>query len=197
MTLHWWKPEGPLAARDAAGLAEELPRAMGRPELAARHIIGEGFARRDRSPQAREIEGAILQARSPAALAQIFHLPIEELRALNPGLQADDGPLRQAHVLVPDVGLPPLIAAYLAAALLCAPRSPTHLIAAQSLVPAAFLEPTALDTVLARLLMLAAPPPPLSLDWRDLLAVAAHQLVERRRATDATGRAYEFLGIPP
>ena len=76
---------------------------------------------------------------------------------------------RRHRVRIPDRGLAPLLAARVAAAVLVDPAldAVQRIDAIQALVPVAAANPTALDTVLARLLLAARPADPARLGAVD------------------------------
>ena len=76
---------------------------------------------------------------------------------------------RRHRVRIPDRGLAPLLAARVAAAVLVDPAldAVQRIEAIQALVPVAAANPTALDTVLARLLLAARPADPARLGAVD------------------------------
>jgi hypothetical protein len=91
-----------------------------------------------------------------ADLVTLYGQPLEEFMRLNRGL-AGDSPL-PPRVDVPDPEMLPLVAARLAAEALVASLPPEeHVRLIQLLVAIAAADPTALDTVLSRLLVAAAP----------------------------------------
>ncbi|MBC7726867.1 MAG: hypothetical protein H7242_04510, partial [Microbacteriaceae bacterium] len=146
---HWW-PAFALEAR-----AQRLPEARHGVEFNALHRVGQAYdGRRPRgqpspAPQGNAQNLAALQALYPRPWA-VFVRPNDADRPLEP----DDA------VAVPDPGLLPLIAARMAAEVMAradgAPLSAGRLRLLRSLVPYALPNATALDTVLARLVLAQA-----------------------------------------
>jgi hypothetical protein len=103
----------------------------------------------------------VRNANTLAALADVYQRPLDEFVQLNSERGwATDEPLAGATTVnVPDPDFAPLLAARFAAEALVAPslsdRKRVELI--QLLVPIAVANPTALDTVLSRLLLAARP----------------------------------------
>jgi len=177
---HWWGSLGgdPLAA------AERLAEDSSAPEFAAVHVIGEDYGGRregglPRPPNARTLH----------ELSDLYHRPLSDFVRLNFefGWQPDDDLPNGAHVRVPDRGLAPLLAARFAAEVLVRPglAMAEQVRQVQALVPVAAANPTALDTVLSRLLLVARPSdPPL------LKALVA--LADKARSEGATGTSYPY-----
>ena len=128
-------------------------------------------------------------ARSLARLAELYHRALADLLRLNHGngWQAETPLPDGTEVRIPDRGLAPLLAARFAAAVLVDPtlNAPQRIEAIQALVPVAAANPTALDTVLARLLLAARPADPAS---RDALL----DLAENARSTGTNGTSSPF-----
>jgi hypothetical protein len=119
------------------------------------HVIGQTY---DRDPGTTiPLPPDVLAVATLVQLARAYGRDLDEFARLNPGLPVDE-PLRAGTpVNVPDPGFPPLLASRLAArALADATLSPARRRAAiLALVPVAADAPdaTALDAVLARLLL--------------------------------------------
>jgi hypothetical protein len=175
----WWSAGG-YSFDQVAAAARHLRQEPTAAEFAALHRVGEPYEHRaglDKLP----IPGSMRQANTLRALAQVYERPLPEFERLNPAWAADQRLDPGTAVNVPDYpGLPALIAARLAAEALVAPvPSLSERVALiQSLAPVAAVNPTALDTVLARLLLVARPLMPSVLD-------AMQQLAERSRAENA------------
>src|SRR6266576_495772 len=151
MRQRWW---GSLNLRDSVRVLVDKPRSS---ELAAQHRICEDF--RHREPVSLAFPDEVRRADTLAALSNIYHQPIAEIQHMNPGvgtnLSLDPGTL----VNMPDPGFATWIAARLSAEVLVdstlADQERTELL--QLLVPIAIPNPTVLDLVLARLLLLIRP----------------------------------------
>lgn len=99
----------------------------------------------------------VVGANTLTELAKLYGRPVEEFERLNPGMDKDQPPL-PPWTTVPDPEMAPLVAAYLSARVLITSLPVEERIQLiQSLVPVAAANPTALDTVLSRLLVAAAP----------------------------------------
>jgi hypothetical protein len=151
MRQRWW---GSLNLRDSVRVLVEKPRS---PELAAQHRIGEDF--RHREPVSLALSDEVRTADTLAALSKIYHRPIAEIQHMNPGVDTDQPLAPGTLVNIPDPGFATWIAARLSAELLVesslADQERTELL--QLLVPIALPNPTVLDLVLARLLLVVRP----------------------------------------
>jgi hypothetical protein len=147
----WWGPVlGHVQLRDTIQALCQHPN---EPQFAAMHRAGEQYAQRLSPP----LPSWAVGANTLGGLARLYGKPVEEFERLNPGLDPDQPPL-PPWVDVPDPEVAPLVAARLAAEALVSDLSAeerVHLV--RSLVPVAAANPTALDTVLSRLLVAAAP----------------------------------------
>jgi hypothetical protein len=127
------------------------------PEFAGVHFVGERYEARKIGPA--QLPDRLYRANTLRSLAEAFQLPLFLVRRLNPGRDSDAPLPEGTQVSIPDPGLAPQLAARFAALVLSEPELPsteqTWLI--QQLVPAAVGNPTALDTVLSRLLLAAKP----------------------------------------
>lgn len=115
------------------------------------HRVAENFQERPRTEDRIALD-EIWNARTLSALARdVFHLSVFAFERLNPGISQTIDTV--AEIAVPDPKFAPLLAARFAADLLSRPDLATdvrvHYLA--RLVPIALANPTALDTVLARL----------------------------------------------
>jgi len=151
MRQRWW---GSLNLRDSARALVDKPRS---PELAAHHRIGEDF--RHREPVSLALPDEVRRADTLAALSNIYHRPIAEIQHMNPGVDTNQSLAPGTLVNMPDPGFATWIAARLSAEMLVdstpADQERTELL--QLLVPIAIPNPTVLDLVLARLLLLIRP----------------------------------------
>ena len=124
-------------------------------EFAPSHTVGEGYEKRLKYGRA-PLPDAMLHAASLPDLAKVYRTSLSALQRLNPAWKGGDG----TEARVPDAGFAPLMAARLAADVLAA----GHLSGAEraglirKLVPEAAGNRTALDTVLARLVLADHPP---------------------------------------
>lgn len=146
---HWW-PGFALEAR-----AQRLPEARHGVEFNALHRVGQGYD--GRRPGGLPSPAQQCSDQNLAALQALYQRPWDDFVRLNDA----DRPLQPGdEVAVPDPGLLPLIAARMAAEVLAladgAPLSARRLRLLRSLVPYALPNATALDTVLARLVLAQA-----------------------------------------
>lgn len=149
MCRHWW----PGFALDER--AQRLPEARHGLEFNALHRVGQGYE--GRRPGGLPSPAQLLDDHSLAALQALYQRPWDDFVRLNEAdrpLQAGD------EVAVPDPGLLPLIATRMAAEVLAqadaAPLSARRQRLLRALVPHALPNPTALDTVLSRLVLAQA-----------------------------------------
>jgi len=163
----------PLRATVEKFLAE--PRGA---DFAPLHLIGEQFSKRKGSEKEKiPLSAELLAAGSLAEVADAFHQPVAALEELNRGNNWDRAQKLPTGTMVriPDKGFAPWLAARFSADLLTdasvSQFEKVDLI--KRLIPVAALSPTALDTVLARLLLAVRPADP----------VLIGQM--RQRATDA------------
>lgn len=119
------------------------------PAFSPIHIFGDSFTERSARTLS-SLEGII----TLEGFANIFQQPLADFLRLNPSWNPG-----HAHVHVPDPKFPPLLAVHFAARALIAPElSPSERVKSiQRLVPIAAAMPTALDQVLGRLVLAAAP----------------------------------------
>jgi hypothetical protein len=155
MRERWWA----LGAPAMADTADRFTREPSAPEFAGLHQIGETYSRRRDGPEKLPLAPLARTADTLDALAVVYGRSATEFAHLNRAVSgAPSAPLEQnAKVAVPDAEFAPLLAARFAAAVLCdatlSNRERVELI--QLLAPIAVADPTALDTVLARLLIAA------------------------------------------
>jgi len=156
MRAWWWQPGGIADLPDVVRRLLADPQA---PEFAAAHCVDEAYG--ERAKFRLDLPDAMRQAKSLVALAAVYKQPLTEFQRLNRDRDWDvEQPLDgETLVRVPDPGFVPLLAARFAAEALAQPGLPPagRRVLIQSLVPLAAPDPTALDTVLARL-VLADPP---------------------------------------
>jgi hypothetical protein len=146
---HWW-PAFALEAR-----AQRLPETRHGVEFNALHRVGRAYD--GRRPGGLSLPPKNFSDQNLVALQALYQRPWDDFVRLNDA----DRPLQPGdEVAVPDPGLLPLIAARMAAEVLAqadgAPLSARRLHLLRSLVPYALANATALDTVLARLVLAQA-----------------------------------------
>jgi hypothetical protein len=146
----------PLAGAQLLATVERLARDPSSSEFCSEHRVGERYPLRSPTQNV-PLPADLRSARTLEALAYLFDLPLPEFRRANaergwlPDQSLDDGEI----VRVPDPSFPALLAARLSAQVVvddsfdAAQRSRSI----RSLVPIALSNPTALDTVLSRLLL--------------------------------------------
>jgi hypothetical protein len=148
---------------DIAAAAERLATSPSLPEFAAMHVVGERYEERAHGPGTMPLPPPVLGARTLADLAKhVYQCAPSELVRLNldEGWSLDEQLPDAARVRVPDTEFPPLLAAWLSAAALVSPRLRTLDDRARVILrvaPAAAASPTALNTVLGRLLLVVGP----------------------------------------
>jgi hypothetical protein len=151
LARRWWSQ--PLDGSALERTIRDLSIDPGDARFTALHLRGEAYNERpNHGPDQLPISNWVLSAHRLAQLADVYERPLGEFERVNPD---DDGV--QTEVNVPDPEFPPLLAAYLSAEALTVPglqpSQRAELI--QLLVPVAAHNATALDTVLARLLLAA------------------------------------------
>jgi hypothetical protein len=158
MRNRWWTPALPDARQSAKRLATDGAPA---PEFAALHEVGEAYGRRVLGPQSLILPDWMREASTLRSLSLVYNRPVSEFLELNAELgSSPDATLAPGtEVNVPDRGFSTLLAARVAAGVLAdpglGPDEQAEVI--KSLAPVAADNPTALDTVLARLLLAAGP----------------------------------------
>lgn len=148
--------QGTLADHDLLRLVDQFVRSASRPrDFPAQHQVGETFYYR-RGEDHVPIE-FVSQLDTLASLAAgVFQTPVTVLEAANPGISRDESQAVGTRVGIPDPSYVPLVATWLSANLV-ASGLPDHEKSRQMarLVPAALASPTALDTLLGRLVATA------------------------------------------
>ena len=126
-------------------------------EFAALHVVGETHEYR-RVQDAFESSVDLRSADTLRSLALVFQRPLPDFQRLNPGHDPDDILPAGMIVNAPDPGMAPRLAARFAAEILAdqAALSEDGVQQIQALVPAAAIDTTCLDAVLARLVIAAA-----------------------------------------
>jgi hypothetical protein len=164
--------------------------------FAALHTIGQSYTLRRHTPAQLPLPDRLMQARTLAALAEVYQHPLDEFQRLNPRFTPDQPLPTGTTVNVPDPGLAPLLAARLAAEALATPEPPPPERAAliRSLVPVAVADLTALDTVLSRLLLAERPS---NLAILDALAALLPTLHGQAGETPLAPPAGQQIKTPP
>lgn len=145
----WW-PQLALHVREAIAALRAAPRSAC---FAALHHVGHRYASRGGPPHSFPLPSRVLNANTLSQRAAAYQRGLPEFQRLNRDWQPDT-PLPDDTVInVPDPGMAPLLAARLAAEVLVTPNlgATERVVLIRSLVPLAAANPTALDTVLARL----------------------------------------------
>ena len=166
MRERWWKP--PIG--DLAGTIARFSDDPFDPEFAPLHFVAEPYDARSDGKETLPLSNEVRDAATLRQLAEnVYHVPAAELQLMNPGVDADRG-LRDGHpVALADRRFAPLLAARLAAEVLTSPLGATERVALiRRLVPVASPNQTALDTVLSRMLLAAAPSDDVLVALRDL-----------------------------
>jgi hypothetical protein len=175
-----WRPG---TIRNLAVTVERFASDPRAPEFAPVHLVGEHYPERSAGLNMLPIPPESLAARSLAEIAHsVYGMPIARLEQLNPGIdpgaplapgtgvdihdtadaqvrEEDEAAAPEGKVNVSDSGFAPLLAARFAAEVLARRAELGNQAAAHiaKLVPVAASDATALDLVLARLLLIARP----------------------------------------
>jgi hypothetical protein len=146
-----------LSGQTLADTIGRLAASPSNPEFAAHHFIHEPYEYRNDGPQTLSAYLA-RQAETLEQLVEVFQRPAVEFRRLNPQFGLTEKLAGGTLILIPDPGLPPLLAVHLAAAVMADDGlTETRAALIQSLVPSAVNNPTTLDTVLSYLLIAINP----------------------------------------
>jgi hypothetical protein len=153
MVERWWKPP----SFDLREMSSRLVQNADVADFGALHIIGESYLHRASGNT--PLPPWIMEADTLLLLSQIYRRPQEEFQRLNTRLDFHNPLPSGTKVNIPDPEFGPLLAARFAAeALVSTSISDLERVTViQSLVPVAVSNPTALDTVLSRLLLAACP----------------------------------------
>ena len=155
MLKRWWPP--PI--HDLAAVISRFITDPYTGEFAPVHQVGEQYT--ERSPAERlTIPDAMRQAATLTQIADdVYRLPVVTLYRLNPGIGPDDPLQPGAQIRVPERKFAPLMAARLAAEVLADPAIPKkdRNVLIRRLVPRAADNPTAMYTLLSRLLLATEP----------------------------------------
>jgi hypothetical protein len=187
MLERWW-------AHPLTDLADMVSRFTDDPyasEFLPLHRVGEEYGERSRGEERLEMPDTVLSADTLTRLAHdVYHVSAAETHRLNPGLAADEALPAGTVVAVPDTKFAPLLAARFAAEVLVQDGLTAEEREAliRKLVPIATGNPTALDTVLVRVLLAAKPD---ALNVRDAIASVAPSEWLTEPAASA---AVEFYG---
>jgi hypothetical protein len=155
----WWR--SPASGFDIVSAVEHFVHAPDAPGFAALHVIGERYGTRVQGPNKLPLPNWMLQADTLEVLAQVYRRPLVEFQRLN--REQNWTPVERLpagmQVNVPDPDFAPLLATRFSAEALATKllSIATRVGLIQSLVPIASVNPTALDSVLARLLLAARP----------------------------------------
>ena len=154
----WWETAGQLRAIDVRQVIPDFVNNPSSAKFAALHFRGWEYLGRRAGRESHPLPAWATQIDTVPQLVHAYQLPTSRIRELNPELASDTAGLGPVTRL-PDSAFRPLLAARLAAQALgdttLEHDERTKLI--QTLVPTATENPTALDTVLARLLIAAGP----------------------------------------
>jgi len=142
---------------------EEVVKGFSEDPLAGRfcsvHRVREDLAFRysDSRFELLPIPDAVLKAETLNEIAEVYRMPSKELARVNPEFAPDEKLNKNDPVNIPDPDFTPILAARIAAIVLASPMlaDGRRTILIQNLVPLAAQNRTALDTLLARLLLSA------------------------------------------
>jgi hypothetical protein len=153
LMARWWGAS-PADSFDVEDAAERLSRDPSGPEFAALHIVGQNY--HDRDPMMTiPLPDELLTVATLTQLAAAYRRPLDDFLRLNDAVKADNTLPAGTQVNVPDPGFPPVLATRFAARTIATPALPPErqerII--RALVPIAAADATALDLVLARLLL--------------------------------------------
>jgi hypothetical protein len=152
--MRWWKPD-----LDLEKVVEDFSSHPLAENFCVVHQVLEEFSFRSSDPlfQSLPIPASVLNAQTLGQIAEAYRRQPEQLVSVNPALRIDQTLSRSNKdtVNVPEPDFTPILAARLSAAALAAPGLTDERRSAliQRLVPLAITNRTALDTVLARLLL--------------------------------------------
>jgi hypothetical protein len=182
MIGHWWP-------RPIQNLAEVIARFVADPnaaEFAPVHCVGETYGKRS-DREKLEIPKKMRQAATLTQIARdVYDVPPAALRTLNPRIGLDEAlKAKVVEVRVPESKFAPILAARLAAEALLHPGSGEDRgMLIRRLVPVAADNPTAMDTILSRLLLAVQPDDQSVLD--EIESMAPSDWLAEPAATAAT-----------
>ncbi len=190
LSERWWSSEF-----DVLDTSSRLRQDPGAPEFAALHIVGESY--RYRHPLTSvPLPNRMRDPNTIAGLSWVYQRSDDALIRLNPELGSDPHrPLDPGTpVNIPDPGLPALLAARFAARALADPSltDQDRIAAIRQVLPTAVNNPTALDVVLARLVLAEHKHDPAML---DALAHLAETNAQSAAAAEQ-GLADTAMGFP-
>jgi hypothetical protein len=183
----WWARPFPSELQ----LSELIDRFVSNPaatEFAAVHIVGESLPERRES----NVPSWVKDANTLRHLATAFQWPLSDFAALNPEIPGPDATLAVgARVRVPDRQWIPMLAAYFSSLVMRAPAflkqdRVRHIL---RLSAQATQQVTALDTILARLLLALQPDEPGVLDTLEQ-SVCAYQPADRSAVQETNAPPY-------
>ena len=149
-----WRSAPPGGAPDLRATAERLRNDNAASEFAARHHVGEDYAGRD-TDRTVPLAESVRSAATLEQLAAAYERPLVDFLRLNAGLEPNQPLPPGTAVNVPDPGFAPFVATFLSAHAVADPSLSEAERAGviQVLVPVASRDVSALDTLLARLLL--------------------------------------------
>jgi hypothetical protein len=169
MLERWWQaPIDDLAVVIARFVADPFAA-----EFAPVHLVGERYEERDPGAHMLEISDAMRHAASLREIANhVYEMPVAAMRRLQPDIDPDQPLALNTPVAVPERAFAPILAARLSAEALVSPTLAAHerSRSIRRLVPVAADNPTAMHTVLSRLLLAELPADPPVLEAIDALA---------------------------
>jgi hypothetical protein len=167
--LERWRPP---PVQDLAAVISRFVADPYAGEFAPVHRVGEQYTERDPSERL-AIPDAMRRAATLTQIAEdVYRLPVVTLRRLNPGFGPDDALQPGTQIRIPERRFAPLVAARLAAEVLAnpaIPRNDRNMLICR-LVPKAADNPTAMYTILSRMLLAAEP------DDRNVAAAALDEI---------------------
>lgn len=168
MLSRWWRaPIADLAATIERFAADPLAA-----EFASMHVVGEHYGERSAGRDVIPLPDAMRAAATLDEIAEnVYQLPLSVMRRLQPDVDPSVALPCDTQIAVPERGFAAILAARLSAEALASPTltPPERFDCIARLVPVAADNPTAMHTVLTRLLLAARP------DDAGVLA-AVHQL---------------------
>jgi hypothetical protein len=167
MIGHWWPP--PIK-----NLADVISRFVADPyaaEFAPVHCVGEKYAKRS-DKEKLEVPERMRQAATLTQIARdVYDVPVAALQRVNPKIGPDETLQNKMEVRVPESKFAPILAARLAAEALLHPGTEEDRgVLIRRLVPVATDNPTAMYTILSRLLLAVQPNDQSVLDEIESLA---------------------------
>lgn len=162
MEIYWRKQLD--AAMSASDLSKTIERFVQNPlaaEFSAIHIVGEDYPERQPPPFHLEIPDWARQARSLEELGRVYEVNLTAMLNANrePSWASDHQLPMGSEVRIPDPEMVQLMATWLSVLALVTPglNNNERVRLVQSMIPVVVENPVAVDTVLARLLLLVRP----------------------------------------